>query len=60
MVFCYGSPSIGMQAPEVNNNGFSTLPRMGHDSGVLDISVHAQAKSVDLKNCLGWVGLAGL
>ena len=53
MVFCYGSPAV-------NNNGFSTLPRMEHDSGVSDISVHAQAKSVDLKNCLGWAGLAGL
>lgn len=44
----------------MNTDDFSALPRAGCDSSVLRISVHPEAKSVDLENCLGWAGLVGL
>lgn len=43
----------------MNTDDFSTLLKAGHDLGVSDIFVHPEAKSVDLKNCLGWAALAG-
>ena len=48
MIFCYGSSGKLIQVPRVSSDDFSTLPGAGHDCGTLDISVHPEAKAVDL------------